>query len=61
MKLNGQHLIKYTGCDSDSVVNKVVSTWEKVFSDCKIVSLSIVQGNNGGLCHGYVVFEEVKK
>lgn len=60
MNLNGQHLIKYSGCDPDSVVNKVVTAWEEVYSDCRIVSLSVVCGNYG-LYYGYVVFEEVKK
>lgn len=56
--INGQNIVKYSAFSADSVVSDVVKAWSTVYSDCKIVSLSIVKNN--GMYSAYVVFEEMK-
>ena len=56
--INGQNIVKYSATSPDGVIRVIMNAWETVFSDCKIVSLSIVEGY--GLYHAYVVFEEMK-
>lgn len=60
MKQNGQHLIKYSGITFDSILRKITMDWEGAYFDCRIVSISIVDGGNG-MYHAAVVYEEVAK
>ena len=57
-RINGQNIVKYSDFSADDVVCDVVKAWAAVYSDCKIVSLSIVESN--GMYAAYVVFEEMK-
>ena len=59
MRQNGQCLIKYSGLDPDSVQSEIVKDWETAYQDCKIVTVSMVDGGHG-LYHALVVFEELE-
>lgn len=59
MRKNGQYLKKYSGIDVSDVQAKICVDWETVYTDCKIVSISI--NHDHGLFHGLVVYEEVSK
>ena len=60
MRQNGQHLIKYSGITFDSVMRHITTDWEGAYFDCRIVSISIVDGGHG-LYHAAVVYEELSK
>lgn len=59
MKVNGQYLKKYSGFTYDDLTERIAKEWKDVYSDCRIVSISMQK--DVALVHALVVFEEVKK
>ena len=60
MKMNGQYLIKYSAGTFAEITELIKTNWMEVYSDCRIVKISVSPTCGGGLgYHALVVFEEV--